>query len=712
MDYSSDQTETPEAGPATAVPLPTLAEFLHLRFFLGFLRGFLSSWFRSRHYRELFFGIPTLLFAIAGAVTAWQLAKPPGSALAAAYVRAAVNADQIGSYAESDLMWERLMQLRPDDQTIRFQLAISLAEREEFAEALHHLDMLTGENGYAPARLWLVKRSRVDPSAFPLDEEQQIFQLEAVVEDEPNNAEAHRLLAQSRIEQGEYVVAEEHLLEAAKQHPTLGLPLYELQLRLKRDDLTIGLRHLERAAEGFKKLVVRSPEDSQARISWAQSLVYLGKKDRAEAVLTETPTFYDSPELRTAAAEFFLHEAQLLTARSTLNAPRAAKYLVKAAQLQPEHPLLPPLCVALAGMGVRFSDDELAPVLTQLKTILESNAPDTIARLTLAQLLATLGHFADAAELLEADQTEDTRIQSLLVRIYSTAGKVSEAGALTDTMLAALQRNAGEMPDAPGPATELADGLIIAQRYKEAVTMIDAFAERTSQQVHELPPQLRRHYVTASVAAFREIYLKAPIEDSFSFLSNAVKANFVSLQLVQLTATLAYSEGPFAEQAEQMLAMILAKGEANASVYSSLGTLALSSGRLDAAVDHLRLALALAPGSPEVQNNLALALIRLSKGNASEAFQLCEQALQTIPGHPDVLSTRAEIHIAIGHWDEARMDLEVALPQRQASELVRVLLINVYTALEDTQLVDAHKEALESIQEEKSKQTAPDPSVN
>lgn len=714
MDDSPRQTETSDTVTPGPVPLPALTEFVHPRFFFGFLRAFVLTWLRSRDYRSLLLGIPALTFAAVGAYATWQLSLPPGSGLAAAYERAAVSASQLGSHAESDLMWERLMQLRPDDEKYRFLLATSLADREEFAEAIRHLDVLTGERGYAPAQFWLVQQSRADPSAFPLTEDQQVDLLSAVVEAQPSNAEARRLLAQILVELGDYRVAEEHLLQAAEQHPSLGLPLYELQLHLKRDDLSDGLRHLQRAEEHFGQQVARSPENSQARISWSQTLAHLGRVKEAESILTEGIMSHDSAELRTALTELLLRQAQLLAARSSLNAPLAAEYLTKAAQYQPEHPLLPPLCVTMAGMGARFSDDGLAPVVTYLDSSLESNPANITARLTLAQLLATLGHYDDATELLKPHVSEDTRIQSLLIRIYYAADRVEEAEVLTETMLAELERNTNESPEEPEAVTELANGLIIAKRPAAAMSAIDAFAQRTTQHVPELPQPLRQAYATASIEHFREMSKSAADQDSFSLLRDAVHARpsgGTLMQLIQLIAGLAYADGPFSSQADEMLAKILAEGEFNATIYASLGTLALSAGRLEAAIHHLQLARSLAPRDPRIQNNLALALIRQSGDNASVAFDLCNQALETIPGQPDVLSTRAEVHIARKNWTEARTDLETALRNRQQSALVRHLLIRVCTELNEPELAEEHQKALQAIQEANVEHVTPGNSV-
>ncbi len=701
MDYPPGQAE--DSNSDSRIPYPSVGEFLSPFMFVGFLRAFVGGWFLSRYYRALFIAAPTLIFVFFGAYVTWRMSQPPGDDLAIAYHDAAVSARRLGSYAESEIMWERLMQLRPYEQSYQFSLATSLAERKQFAEAGRHLEVLTGEHGYTPARLWLVQQSHEDGSGFSLTLEQQIAQLQTVLDEEPYNTEAHRLLAQIHVERGDFRVAEQHLLRAAERHPTLGLLLYELQVRLKRENKADSLRLLRRAAIGFEEKVIQSPGDVQSRIFWSQALDHLGKTVEAEAVLTEALKSYDTPKLRAVTARFMIRKAQLLVAKSPLNSPAAAKFLVKAVQLQPDHRELPSLCFTMAETGARFSENNLAPVVAHLQKNVESEPSDLRTRLTLAKMLTMLGRHTDAAELLEAHQNQNTRVRALLAQIYRAVGRTDEARTLTDSMLTALQKIADDQPDQAGPVTELVHGLIIAERFPEAISIVDDFAGQTNQDLHELPSDLRQLYVAASVAQFQIMAEDTVDEKAYSLVKKAAETGYVSGALIQLLANQAYSHGLFAESSNDILTRLLAAGQINSHIYSSLGNQALLAGYVDAAVQHLRLALAQDPGNPGIQNNLALALIRQSADNAGTAYKLCNQALETVPGHPDALSTRAEIQMARNRWAEARIDLETALPSRPHCETVRGLLIRLYTELNETGLAAEHRRVLEAIRKAQAK---------
>lgn len=689
----SDEAVQDQAG----IPAPSIGEFLRPRWFFGFLRAFIGSWFLSRNYRAFFAGAPALVFAFAGAIATWRLAQPPDEVLADTYQRAAINATQLESHAESDLMWERLMQLRPDDPRYRFVLVQSLTERGELAAAGRHLEVLTADDGYTPARLWLVQQAREESPSFPLTTEQQIFQLQAAVKADPQNTESHRLLAQTYIEREDYRLAEQHLLHAADDHPTLGLLLYELQTKLQRQDTEKGRRYLESAALGFERMAIEMPQNAETRIYWAQTLDYLGRSDEAEAILSEAVRVVDSDELRAAASTFMIRRAQRMVAQSSLNLPAAVAYVRKAAAINPANPTLPNVCIALIGLGADLPDETISPVVSHLESKIAEDPDDVRNFIVLANLLLQQGQHDQAIALLEPKQEDNSTVQALLVRALRLADREPEADQLSDSLLSGLRAKASE-DDGPGPTIELAGVLIGTQKYQQAITLIEEWRDRSNLAPHELPMQLKQYYIAGCTALYREMS-EQNVDDreAFGMLTKATETRQVTTEILQLIAKLAYGQSSVAKEAEEMLTRFLAGGQANEQIYASLGTEALSGGNVDAAVSHLQLALAQAPTNPVVQNNLALALVRQSPDNAIQALNLCNKALDTVPGQPDILSTRAEIQVARSRWPEARIDLETALPDRPQSKLVRRLLVRVYTELGEPGLAAEHQAILDQI---------------
>jgi len=677
-------------------PYPAVSEFLNPRWFVGFIRAFVGSWFVTRNFRAFLLGIPTIMFLCAGGLATSRLAEDPGDNLAAAYERAAVNAGRLGADEEADLMWERLMQLRSEDKRYQFILATRLVEQEKYDEARRHLDVLTAEEGYTPARLWLVQHARGESPVFKLTTEQQIDQLQAAVAESPQDAEAHRLLATLHVERNDLRVAEKHLQQAVQQHAILGLPLFELQMRLGRDNREEALSYLRKAARALERRVVTDPDEVQNRIYWAQALIYLGEASEAEAILIESLQTHDSKKLRQAAAALMIGQARQMLSKSSLNAGPASSYLKRAVEIHPQHPQLGAMVVALGGRGGRFSSADLAPLLAHLKSLLENNEENAGNRVTLAQLHTMLSEYDQAAELLESDQTGNTGAQSLLVRVYREQGRHDEAELLTKSLLKTLTATVEKRPADNEAVAGLLDGYLVARQYKKAIALTDRYMASEGLSARELPEVIKRRYVASCVVVYGE-NVSTDVLEAISFLRKAVDSGHYTPELIQLIVQRSLKDDEAAELAQSLLTKMLADGTSNVQIYSALGTTALALNRLEDAVRSLRLALDQSPGNPILSNNLSLALIRSSDNNFAEAMTLCAAALERMPQHPDVLTTRAEIWLVRKRWKDARVDLEKALPQRPKSAKLREMLIETYKGMGEESLMEEHERVLAEI---------------
>jgi len=675
-------------------PYPTAGEFINPRWTVGFFRAFLGSWLVTRNFRSLVAGAPAVAFLCIGGASTWQRSKDPGDELAVTYERAAVAAGRLGADAEADLMWERLMQLRADDKRYQFVLATRLVDQEKYAEAQRHLDVLTGSEGYTPARMWLVTHARGESPVFELTSDQQVQQLQAAVTESPQNAGAHRLLAQLHVEREDFRVAEKHLTQAVERHAVLGLPLFELQLRLGRSNERESKLILRRAAAALEDLVVADPQNVENRIYWAQSLIYLGETTEAEAILTEAVKSNDSTKLSEATASLMIGQAQQLLRKSSLNTTPAASYLKKAVQIHPQHPALATMVVGLASRGASFSEQELASLIDHLKTQLTDDEVSVNSRVQLGQIYTLLKLYPQAAELLEAGPEEHPAVQALLVRVYREQGKTADVEQLTKSMIAGLSTDAADKPGDVGAMLALMDGYLVAKRYADAVELADRHCEESGQEIMSLPPLVRTRYVAACLAARGT---GADEEQAMSWFQKAVNTGIYTPELIQLIARTSVGDTPVAIRAQELITTMLANGSANIQIYSALGTHALAADNLDVAIQYLRLAVAQVPGNPVLNNNLALALIRSSRDNYAEALELCNAALTRMPRHPDVLSTRAEVMLARKRWAEARQDLEAALPSRPKNIAIRKMLVEVYSAIREPSLAKEHQQALDRL---------------
>jgi|GEM_PF-5455513 len=680
---------------------PTIGEFLNPRWFVGFVRAFVGGWFVSRNYWSFLLGIPAVAVTCAGALATMRLAEKPGDRLAVAYERAAVKAGRVGSDAEADLMWKRLMQLKSEDKRYQLALATRLVEQEKYDEARRHLDALTGEDGFTPARLWLVDHARGESPVFKLTPEQQAEQLQAAVKESPEDAEAHRLLAQLYVERNDLRVAEKHLLQSVNRHATLGLPLFELQKRLGRDNEAEAFAYLRKAAMALEELVLAEPDDVENRIHWAQALIYLGEETEAEAILTESLQTIESAELRRAAAALMIGQARQLLSQSGLNTTPAAQYLKRAVNVYPEHPQVIPMVIALGARGGNFSSEDLAPLVSHVEALGESDDNDATAsgrRLTLARLHMLTSEYDQAAAVLESDQTQSPEIQILLISIYEKQGRRDDVTRLTESVLKSLETAVEESPTDVAALARLLNAYLVAHQYQKALEKVERYTASAGIATRELPQLMKQRYVAACLAVY-ELEASHNVPEAFSFLHKAVESGFYTSQLIQLVAQRSLAGGDASEDAQALLSKMLADGIANTQIYSAIGTVALLMEQPEKAVRHLHLAQEQDPGNPVLKNNLALALIRSSENNFAEAMELCTAALERLPDHPDVLTTRAEISMARKRWQVARLDLEKALPRRPKSAKLRELLIEVYDGMGETALIEEHEKVLAELQD-------------
>jgi tetratricopeptide (TPR) repeat protein len=104
--------------------------------------------------------------------------------------------------------------------------------------------------------------------------------------------------------------------------------------------------------------------------------------------------------------------------------------------------------------------------------------------------------------------------------------------------------------------------------------------------------------------------------------------------------------------------------------FSLLGTIDVSTGRLDDAEQHLRYAIKLEPGL--VGARLTLARVLLSKGDATAAEQVCREALTRDPNNVEALFELGAILLDQGQFSDAKLCLEKA--RSRAPKDVRVLL--------------------------------------
>jgi tetratricopeptide (TPR) repeat protein len=699
---SSSQAGIRQEMPADVQEFPELRDLVSPSFMFRQLWEFLECWFFSRTVSQLLIGLPFLIVVIGGSAYIWWLRGAPKDDIVATYEQAVTKAMKEERSEDARLLLRSLLQQRPYDDRYRYQLAMYLLEQDNAPAALALIQQMTAidKRGFVPARLWLATQATEAEPVVKVSNELALQQLLKAIEEDSDHAEAHRMLAGTYMRMQQLHQAEHHLIIAAEQKPDLSLLLAKLQTQLGRSEEQIAA-HLNTAAKIFKEQMLANPLDPAARIGWAEILMIQKKTEEAAGVLAEGVKLSDSEELRLALSRLFTTTAAQRLQESALNRDLAANLVRKAITVHPGNPAVIQLVVNLSDLGIKFTKDDL-DLLVQMWTRRveqpESSAQD---RLVLTQLLASSGQMDEAIQQMTSLVDQDPAFRIMLARLYVMAERQDEATPLLTTLLEEQQKALETQPEDTAVLNQYAETLILAQRYSDAREAVSTQLTKNTDETQAT--RLKAHFIRATLAMYDAVDNGGATNDQDSssqleLLQQIMQIDPKNGAVLQRLAKLSCSEDASASAADEMLVKIMASGVPSASLYNYVGTCALETRQFAKARTYLERAYSQQQTNPMVLNNLALALVRESVDNADRALQLCEQALGLLPDNPDVLSTRAEILMAQKKWEEARTDLETALPSRPTSRNTRELLAQVYDALNEPAVAAEHRRILMELE--------------
>ncbi len=207
----------------------------------------------------------------------------------------------------------------PEALVRKAELLVDLGFREkneaQLAEAQGLIDTLLKENPTHPEAL-LVK-GKIDMAQGRAKD--SIGSLQAALETRPDWAQAHFLLGSALALQGDRTAARSELARAVELDATI-VDARRLLAQIHQD-----MGEHSYAVEEARKYLRERPGDARARITLAQSLVSLGKRDEAMRELEAIPADARTPEVLFAFGQLYLAAGQLEPARSTLEQALAQK---------------------------------------------------------------------------------------------------------------------------------------------------------------------------------------------------------------------------------------------------------------------------------------------------------------------------------------------------------------------------------------------------
>lgn len=277
--------------------------------------SWLYRWSSSRDGRCFVRGIPALIVILGCAYLAVaRQIEPPEDALQR-YSQAAQRAMESRDYRAAAILWERTLQLDPRNTDGQFQLALAVAENRETERFEFLMAGLAPQDHavYAPAHLLQAKRILGKGTVSAAELQRAEAQLLRVIHLQPSQLEAQALLGQLYLSSGRPDLAEPHLILVARAAPAMELPLakaHSLQGHVREAD-RIG----RRAEEYFRRQVERNSNDLQARLNWAEALMFLEEYSRAVDVLSQGMVLSEDRIFRRALARVQIAWADSLAKR-------------------------------------------------------------------------------------------------------------------------------------------------------------------------------------------------------------------------------------------------------------------------------------------------------------------------------------------------------------------------------------------------------------
>lgn len=516
---------------------------------------------------------------------------------------------------------------------------------------------------------------------------------------------------ESRLKQAESTslleLAEEHLIAAAAEYPSLNLGVAQLKQKLQRPEDDVN-RFAQRAIDKLTPLLELNPADVDMRIAISEANLILGQHDAAREILKTGLNQHDDTRLRTRLVEFDMQTVEQLLTESSLHGDKCRRLLEDVLRIDPSNVAAIQRLVHVKGLGVPVLREAIEPALDYWQRKVESDETQVEPRLVLSQLFVIVGDAEQAAKILDPAAQKDQKLQISRAQLLMSAGKKEEASAILDEIIriseSSLERNPRYLPS----VSQKAECLLIASSPQLAKEFLEDFARQEGNARIPSNTTLRSLYGQACLQAYDQQIPPGVGQIASSSVLPYIEPDALLQLLVDVfelesfaggalerLARLAVSDHPAAGQAEKMLRQVRERSSAPEKILTLAGTQALFMGEYGKAMAYLEEANVLSNGrDPETLNNLAIAKTRSEPKDLQKALELVNQALLKLPDNPDILATRGEVYVALERWEDASRDLQQALLLRPDNKEIHQFLEQVCIALKDENGAETHRKEL------------------
>jgi tetratricopeptide (TPR) repeat protein len=283
------------------------------RLFTNFLRWLgrqFVSWWTSRRWRALLWGLPAILIGAACIAWATVAASRDPFSLANRYVAAAQAASDAENWQKAKLCFERAIELGVRSPQTLFDLAITAQRSGDESRKLAVLERIAPDDRavYAPSHLWratqLLSAPTVTKEVAALAEKHLRF----AVELDPDNQSAHAILGDLYFQAGLWQSAATHLQQIrAVNKDTFRYRLLHSKASAALGDVDAGRKFATEVWRESQPMVASDPANLDVRLIHGEAALLIEKYDVAARVLQEGMQLSDAPELRQSLALVLLH---------------------------------------------------------------------------------------------------------------------------------------------------------------------------------------------------------------------------------------------------------------------------------------------------------------------------------------------------------------------------------------------------------------------
>jgi tetratricopeptide (TPR) repeat protein len=182
--------------------------------------------------------------------------------------------------------------------------------------------------------------------------------------------------------------------------------------------------------------------------------------------------------------------------------------------------------------------------------------------------------------------------------------------------------------------------------------------------------------------------------ETFEYLDRAIRldANYTPIydRLIRFYGTLDSDEQR--DEIIRLLEEMIVDGKNAATAHFTLGSILTLSGKSEDSLYHLQKAFLLSPNMPVVCNNIAWLLAMTDATKLDEALQLSQQAVKAVPNSVNFHDTLGTILLLKEENEEAILELEFGLEQRNSDKQLHAKLAKAYDAIGKKEIAKMHFE--------------------